>query len=126
LSSSEGGLPIGENDHGGIQQELRQAQGESHHVQPVAGVYRSFREDQHKGVKRDFYTTLYEDIVLLRAIWIFCEKPNPEIRADDARKKDAVTMVASALHMTGFLCGEVLHTRELVQVDVGAGLSRRR
>jgi hypothetical protein len=33
LSSSEGGLPTGENDHGGIQQELHQAQGESHHVQ---------------------------------------------------------------------------------------------
>jgi hypothetical protein len=39
LSSGEGGLPIGEIDHGGIQQKLRQAQGESHHVQPAVGVY---------------------------------------------------------------------------------------
>ena len=39
LSFNEGGLPIVENDHGGIQQELRQVQGESHHVQLVASVY---------------------------------------------------------------------------------------
>jgi hypothetical protein len=53
-----------------------------------------------KEFERDFYTTLYEDIVSLRAIWVSCRKPNPEIRADDASMKDAVTMAASALHMT--------------------------
>jgi hypothetical protein len=52
-----------------------------------------------KEFERDFYTTLYEDMVSLRAIWISCRKPNPEIRADDARRKDVVTMAASALHM---------------------------
>ena len=53
-----------------------------------------------KEFERDFYTTLYEDMVLLHAIWISCGKPDPEICADDARRKDAVTMAASALHMT--------------------------
>jgi hypothetical protein len=53
-----------------------------------------------KEFERDFYTTLYEDMVSLRAIWVSCGKPNPEIRADDMSRKDAVTMVASALHMT--------------------------
>jgi hypothetical protein len=53
-----------------------------------------------KEFERNFYTTLYEDMVSLRAIWVSCGKPNPEIRADDARRKDAVTMAASALHMT--------------------------
>ena len=52
-----------------------------------------------KEFERDFYTTLYEDMVSFRAIWIFCRKSNPKIRADDTRKKDAVTMAASTLHM---------------------------
>jgi hypothetical protein len=39
-------------------------------------------------------------MVSLRAIWISCRKPNPEICAYDASKKDVVTMAASALHMT--------------------------
>src|SRR5450759_1995702 len=39
-------------------------------------------------------------MVSLRAIWVSCGKPNPEICADNARRKDAVTMAASALHMT--------------------------
>jgi hypothetical protein len=58
-----------------------------------------------KEFERDFYTTLYEDMVSLRAIWISCGKPNPEICADDASRKDAVTMAASALHMTVSLKG---------------------
>jgi hypothetical protein len=36
-----------------------------------------------KEFERDFYTTLYENMVSLRAIWVSCGKPNPEIRADD-------------------------------------------
>ena len=52
-----------------------------------------------KEFERQFYTTLYEDMVLLRAIWVSCRRPNPEIHADDAKKKDAVIMAASALHM---------------------------
>jgi hypothetical protein len=58
-----------------------------------------------KEFERDFYTTLYEDMVSLRAIWVSCGKPNPEIRADDASRKAAVTMAASALHMTVFFVG---------------------
>jgi hypothetical protein len=54
LSSGEGGLPTGENDHRHIQQELHQAQGKSHHVQPAVGVYRSFCEDQREGVREGF------------------------------------------------------------------------
>ena len=53
-----------------------------------------------KEFERDFYTTLYEDMVSLHAIWISCGRPNPEIRANDMRRKDVVTMAASALHMT--------------------------
>jgi hypothetical protein len=60
-----------------------------------------------KEFERDFYTTLYEDMVSLRAIWVSCGKRNPEIRADDARRKDAVTMAV------------VLHIRKLVQEDAG-------
>ena len=52
-----------------------------------------------KEFERDFYTTLNEDIISLRAIWISCGKPNPKIYTDDKRRKDAVTMAASALHM---------------------------
>jgi hypothetical protein len=37
--------------------------------------------------ERDFYTTLYEDMVSLRAIWVIWGKTNPEIRADDAKRK---------------------------------------
>ena len=53
-----------------------------------------------KEFERDFYTTLYEDMVSLRAIWVSCGRPNPKICADDTKKKDAVTMAASVLHMT--------------------------
>ena len=52
-----------------------------------------------KEFEREFYTTLYENIVSLRTIWISCGRPSPEICADDARMKDVVTMVASTLHM---------------------------
>jgi hypothetical protein len=38
--------------------------------------------------------------VSLRAIWISYEKPDLEIHADNASRKDVVTIVASALHMT--------------------------
>jgi hypothetical protein len=58
-----------------------------------------------KEFERDFYTTLYEDMVSLRAIWISCRKSNPEIHIDDASKKDAVTMAASTLHMIVCLKG---------------------
>jgi hypothetical protein len=30
-----------------------------------------------KEFERDFYTTLYEDMVSFRAIWVSCGKPNP-------------------------------------------------
>jgi hypothetical protein len=33
-----------------------------------------------KEFERDFYTTLYEDMVSLRAIWVSCGKPSPENR----------------------------------------------
>jgi hypothetical protein len=59
-----------------------------------------------KEFERDFYTTLYEDMVSLRAIWVSCGKPNPEIRTDDTSRKDAVTMAANALHMTVSFVGK--------------------
>ena len=53
-----------------------------------------------KEFERDFYTTLYKDMVSLCAIWVSCKKPNPEICTNDVSRKDVVTMAASALHMT--------------------------
>ena len=53
-----------------------------------------------KEFERKFYTTLYEDMVSLRTIWVFCGKLNPKICVDDATRKHAVTMVASVVHMT--------------------------
>ena len=53
-----------------------------------------------KEFERDFYTTIYENMVLLRTIWVSCRKPNPEIHANDVSRKDAMTMAAGALHMT--------------------------
>ena len=66
--------------------------------QPQVYIQASVRINA-KELERDFYTTLYEDMVLLRAIWVSCRKPNPKICADDAKRKDAMTMVASA-----FIC----------------------
>ena len=42
--------------------------------------------------------TMYEDMVKLRAIWVACGKPNPEVHENDARRVDAITMSASALY----------------------------
>jgi hypothetical protein len=67
--------------------------------QPQVYIEASMRINA-KEFEKDFYTTLYEDMVLLRAIWVSCGKPNLEIRADDASRKDAVTMAASTLYMT--------------------------
>ena len=53
-----------------------------------------------KEFERGFYSTLYEDMVSLCAIWISFGKPNPKIHADDASRKDVVTMATSTLHMT--------------------------
>jgi hypothetical protein len=49
---------------------------------------------------------MYEDMVKLRAIWIACNKPNLEVRVDDARKADAITLSTSALHWTIPLAGK--------------------
>ena len=61
-----------------------------------------------KEFERDLNTTLYEDMVSLHAIWVSCGRPNPKIRADDARRKDVVTMAVSALHMTVSCVGRFL------------------
>ena len=66
-----------------------------------------------KKFEKDFYTTLYEDMVLFCAIWISCGKPNLEIRTDDAKRKDAVTMAESALHMTVSFVGRSFILRSL-------------
>jgi hypothetical protein len=33
-----------------------------------------------KEFERKFYMMMYEDMVKLRAIWVACSKPNPEVR----------------------------------------------
>ena len=67
--------------------------------QPLVYIEASMRINAME-FEREFNITLYENMVSLRAIWVLCRRPNPEIRADDARRKDAMTMAASALHMT--------------------------
>jgi hypothetical protein len=59
-----------------------------------------------KEFERQFYTTMYEDLVKLRAIWSACGKPNADIRTDDANRVKAITMAASALHWTVPLSGK--------------------
>jgi hypothetical protein len=51
-----------------------------------------------KEFEREFYTTMYEDMVKLRTIWIACSKPNPKVCADDARRADAIILSANTLH----------------------------
>jgi hypothetical protein len=51
-----------------------------------------------KEFKRKFYTTMYEDMVTLRAIWVACGKPNLEVWADDSKRADAITLSASTVH----------------------------
>jgi hypothetical protein len=53
-----------------------------------------------KEFERKFYTMMYEDMVKLCAIWVACGKPNPEVRVDDTRRADEITMSANALHWT--------------------------
>jgi hypothetical protein len=68
-----------------------------------------------KEFERDFYTTMYEDMVSLRAIWVSCGKPNLEVRANDLKRKDAVTMSASALHWTVSMVGKSLSLGALLK-----------
>ena len=51
-----------------------------------------------KEFKKTFYMTMYENMVMLRAIWVACGKTNLEVWVDDAKKADAITLSASALH----------------------------
>jgi hypothetical protein len=59
-----------------------------------------------KEFEREFYTTMCKDMVKLCAIWVACGKPNPEVRGVDARRADAITLSASALHWTVSLAGK--------------------
>ena len=67
-----------------------------------------------KEFERDFYTTLYENMVLLCAIWVSCGKPNPEIRADSCSEHGGEHIAYDS-----FMCGKVLHTQKPVQADAG-------
>ena len=59
-----------------------------------------------KEFERKFYMMMYEDMMKLRAIWVACNKPNPEVHVDDARKVDAITLSTSALYWTKPLTGK--------------------
>ena len=61
-----------------------------------------------KEFERKFYTTMCEDMVMLRAIWIACGKPNLEVRADDSKRADAITLSTFALHWTVLFVGKSL------------------
>jgi hypothetical protein len=43
-----------------------------------------------KEFEREFYSTMYEDMVKLCEIWVACGKPNPDVRVDDAKRMDAI------------------------------------
>ena len=47
-----------------------------------------------------------KDMVKLREIWIACGKPNPDVRANDAKKVDAITQATNALHWMVSLAGK--------------------
>ena len=53
-----------------------------------------------KEFERQFYTTMVEDLMKLRAIWIACGRPDQYVRDDDERRGRALMMAASALHLT--------------------------
>jgi hypothetical protein len=59
-----------------------------------------------KEFEREFYSAMYEDMVKLREIWIVCGKPDPDVRADDAKRVDAITQATNALHWTVSLAGK--------------------
>ena len=59
-----------------------------------------------KEFEREFYLTMYEDMVKLREIWVACGKPDAVVCADDAKRMDAITQAASALHWTVSLAGK--------------------
>jgi hypothetical protein len=61
-----------------------------------------------KEFERTFYTSMYEDMVTLCAIWVACGKPNPEVRTDDSKRADAITLSANALHWTVPFVGKSL------------------
>jgi hypothetical protein len=51
-----------------------------------------------KEFEREFYSTMYENMVKLREIWITCGKPDPDVCVDDAKMVDAITQAASTLY----------------------------
>ena len=51
-----------------------------------------------KEFERKFYTLMYEDMVMLRVIWVACDKPNPEVWAHDSKRADTITLLVIALH----------------------------
>jgi hypothetical protein len=59
-----------------------------------------------KEFEREFYSTMYEDMVKLHEIWVACGKPDPDVHADDAKRVDAVTQAASTLYWTISLVGK--------------------
>jgi hypothetical protein len=59
-----------------------------------------------KEFEREFYSTMYEDMVKLCEIWVACGKPNLDVHADDAKRVDAIIQAASALHWTVPLAGK--------------------
>ena len=44
-----------------------------------------------KESKREFYLTMYENMVKLWEIWVACRKPDADVCADDAKMVDAIT-----------------------------------
>ena len=53
-----------------------------------------------KEFERQFYTTMVEDLMKLRAIWIACGRPDHSLRDDHEQWAPALMMAASALHLT--------------------------
>ena len=44
-----------------------------------------------KEFEREFYSTMYEDMVKLHEIWVACGKPDVDVCADNAKRVDAIT-----------------------------------
>lgn len=65
--------------------------------------------------KRTHYSTIQEDLMKLRQLWILYGKPNTLLRTDDARQTHALVCAASALHRLHKMDAAKLTTRKLAK-----------
>ena len=65
--------------------------------------------------ERQHYSTVEEDLMKLRQLWILYGRPNTLVRADDARRTVAMVCAASAVHRLHKMTAGDLTTRKLAK-----------